>query len=219
MTRWGMVIDLHRCIGCYSCVIACRQEHFIPRDIYFDRVLVTERGEYPTVKKIIMPVQCNHCREAACVKACPTGATYQREDGLVLVDDKKCVGCEYCAVACPYQQRTLYKDGKSEYFPGKGLTPYEKLGKDLFPYQVGTILKCTFCVERIDEGIKNGLKPGIDREATPACVITCPAKARTFGDFDDPNSEVSQLVMSGKAKPLHPEFGTEPCIYYKEYKD
>ena len=77
MTRWGMVIDMRRCIGCYSCVIACRQEHFIPRGIYFNRVLISERGNILRYKKIIMPVQCNHCKEAACVKACPTGATYQ----------------------------------------------------------------------------------------------------------------------------------------------
>jgi Fe-S-cluster-containing dehydrogenase component len=216
MARWGMLIDTRRCIGCYSCVIACRQEHFVPREIYFNRVVVSEKGNYPTVQKIILPVQCNHCQEPACIKVCPTGATTQRGDGLVLVDSKKCVGCGYCAVACPYQQRTLYEDPKSEYFPGQGLTPYEKLGKQLYPYEPGTALKCTFCVERIDAAIKQGLKPGIDREATPACVITCPTKTRTFGDLDDPSSEVCRLIFEKKAKPLHPEFGTEPSIYYNE---
>jgi Fe-S-cluster-containing dehydrogenase component len=209
-----MVIDVHRCVGCYTCTITCRQEHFLPRNIYFNRVLITEEGKFPAVRKIILPVQCNHCQEAACVKVCPTGATSQREDGIVLVDSNKCVGCRYCAVACPYQQRTLYKDPKTEYFPKQGFTPYEVLGRKLYPYQPGTILKCTFCVEKIDAGIKKGLKPGIDREATPACVITCPARARYFGDLDDPESEVSRMIIEKKAAPLHPEFDTEPSVYY-----
>ncbi len=214
MTRWGMVIDLHRCIGCYSCVVACRQEHFVPRGIYFNRVLVTEKGKFPTVEKIIIPAQCNHCKEAACVKVCPTGASTQREDGLVLVDEKKCVGCGYCIVACPYQQRTRFEDPKLEYFPGQGFTPYELLGKQLYAYRPGTALKCTFCVERIDAGIKKGLKPGVDRDATPACAIICPTQTRTFGDLDDPMSEISQMITYKKALPLHPEFDTEPSIYY-----
>jgi Fe-S-cluster-containing dehydrogenase component len=212
-----MVIDLHRCIGCYSCVIACRQEHFVPRGIYFNRVLISEKGQFPTIQKLIMPVQCNHCKEAACVKVCPTGATFQREDGLVLVDDKKCVGCGYCAVACPYQQRTRFDTPKLEYFPGQGFTPYEKLGKQLFPHKPGTVLKCTFCMERLDDGLKKGLKPGVDREATPACVITCPTVTRKFGDLDDPFSEVSRMIAEKKALPLHPEYDTEPSIYYIRY--
>lgn len=214
MTRWGMVIDLHRCIGCYSCMLACRQEHFVPRGIYFNRVLISEKGTFPTIQKLLLPVLCNQCKEAACVKVCPTGASSRREDGIVLIDKDKCVGCGYCIVACPYQQRTRFEDPKLEYFPGQGFTPYEELGKKLFPYQPGTPLKCTFCVERVDEGIKNGLKPGVDREATPACVITCPANARTFGDLEDPHSEVSELIAKKKALPLHPEFDTEPSVYY-----
>jgi phenylacetyl-CoA:acceptor oxidoreductase subunit 1 len=214
MTRWGMVIDLHRCIGCYSCVLACRQEHFVPRGIYFNRVLISEEGKCPTVQKIILPVLCNHCQDPSCVKVCPTGATSQREDGIVTVDDTKCVGCGYCVIACPYQQRTRFEDPKLEYFPGQGFTPYEELGKAIFPYKPGTVLKCNFCAERIDTGLKKGLKPGVDREATPACVITCPANARIFGDLDDPLSEVSQLIANKKATQLHPDFDTEPSVYY-----
>jgi phenylacetyl-CoA:acceptor oxidoreductase subunit 1 len=97
----------------------------------------------------------------------------------------------YCIVACPYQQRTFHADDKKEYFPGQGFTELEVIGRQLYPLQTGTVVKCNFCVERLDKGIKNGLKPGVDREATPACVITCAPQAMTFGDLDDPESEVS----------------------------
>lgn len=213
MAKWGMVIDLRKCIGCYSCMIACKQEHFLLPGVFWNRVLIGETGKYPTVTKQIYPVICNHCTEAACVKACPTRATIRREDGIVIVDYDKCVGCRYCLIACPYQQRTFYTNGK-EYYPGQGLTEYEAIGKELYPFESGTVMKCNFCAERIDEGMKKGLKPGKDREATPACVITCPTKARTFGDFDDPMSEVSMLVKEKRASQLHPEYGTEPSVYY-----
>ena len=214
MTRWGMVIDIHRCIGCYSCTITCRQEHFLPRNIYFNRILIAEEGKYPVVRKIIMPVQCNQCHDPVCVKVCPTGASTSREDGIVEIDADKCTGCEYCVVACPYQMRTLYADAKTEYFPKQGLTSYEILGRTIYPCEPHTVLKCDFCKERIDKGIEQGLKPGIDRDATPACVINCPANARYFGDLDDPESEVSTMIVEKKAVPIHPEFDTEPSIYY-----
>ncbi|MCK4787038.1 MAG: 4Fe-4S dicluster domain-containing protein, partial [Desulfobacteraceae bacterium] len=160
------------------------------------------------------PVRCNQCLEAPCVKVCPTGATQQREDGIVWVDQDKCVGCRYCVIACPYQQRTFYADDKKEYFPGQGSTELEFIGKKLYPLQPGTVVKWNFCTERVDEGVRQGLKPGIDREATPACVIACPSKARYFGDLDDPTSEVSRLISEKKAFQLHPEFGTNPSVYY-----
>lgn len=214
MARWGMVIDLKRCVGCYACMIACKQEHFLPPDIFWCRLVIGETGKYPAVTKQMYPVLCNHCEEAACVKACPSGATTRREDGIVIVDYDKCVGCRYCLIACPYQQRTYYADGKKEYFPGQGLTELEIIGRELYPLQTGTVVKCNFCAERLDEGVKNGLEPGEDREATPACVNVCPAKARTFGDLDDPNSEVSKLIRDRKGFQLHPEYGTEPSVYY-----
>ena len=99
MTRWGMVIDLRRCNGCYSCVMACKQEHCLPAGILWNRVLVGESGKYPTVTKETLPILCNHCQEAACVNACPTGATVRREDGIVTIDYDKCIGCRYCIIA------------------------------------------------------------------------------------------------------------------------
>jgi Fe-S-cluster-containing dehydrogenase component len=214
MARWGMVINLHKCIGCYACMLACKQEHFLPPQVFWGRVLVGELGKYPSVQKQTYPVLCNHCEEAACVGVCPTGATTKREDGIVVVDYDKCVGCRYCVMACPYQQRTFYGNGKREYFPGQGFTEWEIIGRRLYPLQEGTVVKCTFCAERIDGGLKRGLNPGVDRDATPACVIACPAKARYFGDFDDTKSEVSRLVSERKAFQLSPESGTNPSVYY-----
>lgn len=211
--RWSMLINLNKCVACYSCVTKCKQEHFLPPGVLWARILISETGKYPRVSKLAYPVLCNHCREAKCVEVCPTGATQRRDDGIVWVDPDKCVGCRYCVLACPYQARTYYSERK-EYYPGQGFTEFEKMGEQLYPHQVGTVSKCNFCMERIDDGIKRGLKPGVDREATPVCVITCPAKARYFGDLDDPFSEISQLIRKWQATPLHLEYGTEPAVYY-----
>ena len=211
--RLGMLINLVKCVGCYACVIRCKQEHFLPPGIVWGRLLISETGIYPKVTKQLYPVLCSHCKEALCVKACPTGATRKREDGIVWIDQDKCVGCRYCLIACPYQVRSYYSEEK-EYFPRQGFTEFEEMRKRLYPLQTGVVLKCNFCLERIDAGIKQGLKLGIDREATPACVIICPAKARYFGDLDDPDSEVSSLIMEKRAIQLHPEYGTDPSVYY-----
>lgn len=211
--RWGMLINLVKCAGCYGCIVKCKQEHFLPPGMMWGRLLISETGTYPNVTKNMYPILCNHCTEPSCVKACPTGATQQREDGIVWVDQDKCVGCRYCLIACPYQVRSYYSEEK-EYFPGQGFTEYEKMRERLYPVQTGTVIKCNFCMERIDQGITNGMRPGIDREATPACVIICPNKARYFGDMDDPHSEVSRLIREQRAVQLHPEYGNEPSVYY-----
>ena len=210
--RWGMVVDLSKCMRCHACVAACRVEHFLPLGITWPRLIAWEEiAEELTT----YPVRCNHCKEAPCVKVCITGASQQREDGIVWVDQDMCVGCRYCIIACPYQNRTfLSKDKDTGYFPGYELTEFEKVGKRLYPHTVGTTEKCNFCMERIDAGLAKGLKPGVDREATPACVNTCPASALTFGDLDDPDSEVRRLIREKKAFNLHPEYDTEPSIYY-----
>jgi phenylacetyl-CoA:acceptor oxidoreductase 27-kDa subunit len=211
--RWGMVIDLKRCIGCNSCTIGCKQEHFLPPKMFWTRVLFSETGEYPVVADHVYPVLCNHCKEAPCVKACPSGAASRRADGIVATDPDQCVGCGYCVIACPYQQRTVYH-GEKGYFPGQGLTELEVIGRKLYPLQAGTVVKCNFCKERIDEGMRKGLSPGVDREATPACVNNCPTKARLFGDLNSPTSNVSTIIRARRAFQLHPDLGTDPSVYY-----
>jgi Fe-S-cluster-containing dehydrogenase component len=211
MARYGMVVDLTKCIGCYGCMIACKQEHGIPPGIYWSRVLIKEDGTYPAVRKTIVPILCNHCEDAPCVEVCPSGASIRREDGIVTIDYDKCVGCRYCMMACPYGSRYFY-DAVREYFPGQGLTGYERYVFERL--QTGVVMKCNFCQDRIDEGVEKGMKPGIDRDATPACVFNCMAKARYFGDLDDPASEVSQLIKEKHGSRIHPEYGTEPSVYY-----
>lgn len=214
MSKWGMVIDLKKCVTCYACILACKQEHFLPPNIFRSRLLVGEKGKYPNAKKFTYPIQCNQCDEAICIEACPTGATYKREDGIIAVDPDKCTGCQHCVMLCPYQQRTCYYGEQKEYFPGQGSTELETIGEKLYPHQEGIIVKCDLCSERIDAGISRGLKPGIDREATPACVNICMCKARVFGDLEDPESNVSRLIRERNGYCLHPEFSTRPSIYY-----
>lgn len=214
MSRWGMIINTHTCIGCYNCMIACKQEHFLPTGICFNRVLVGERGNFPSVLKLVYPVLCNHCAEPPCVDVCPSGATAKRDDGIVSVDPEKCIGCRSCLIACPYQQRSYLTSTNGEFFPGQGKIPYEEMRELLYPLENGTVVKCNFCSEIVDRGVKKGLIPGVDREATPVCVNACPVHARHFGDLDDPESNVSRLVRDKKATPLHQEYGTEPSVFY-----
>jgi len=198
MARYGMVIDLKRCIGCHACTIACKVENSTGPGIFWGQVSDDEMGTYPQVSRYFLPKLCMHCQNPPCVEVCPTGASYQREDGIVLIDYDKCIGCGYCIVACPYGARSRNHEMRG-YF-GVELTPQEELGYK--QHQVGVSEKCTFCVHRVDSGEE------------PACVRVCPTKARVFGDLDNPNSEVSQLAKSKHTFRLLPELGTEPSVYY-----
>ena len=205
MTRYAMVIDLKRCTGCFACVMACKVEHQTPPKVFWAKVLRSERGKYPVVTRQPIPVLCMHCKEPECEKVCPTGATKKREDGIVIVDNKVCVGCRYCVVACPYGAR-YFVPKWTDYFTGKD-KPSSKYAeyarkKWLAENDKGVVTKCTFCVERVEKGRK------------PACVDACPAEARTFGDLDDPASEVSQLIKRRKGFRLQEEQGTDPGVYY-----
>ena len=211
MPRWGMVIDLKRCAGCQTCTVACKMENFVPPGVFFTRVNDYEAGTYPHVQRHFLPVGCMHCKDAPCVQACPSGASARRQDGIVLVDQNLCVGCRYCMVVCPYGARDFNEESNAAYF-GPGPTPSEAFGAGRYPK--GSVVKCTFCADRIDEAGSRGLTPGVDRDATPACVGSCIAGARFFGDLDDEDSLVCQLIRARGGKPLQEELGTEPSVYY-----
>jgi phenylacetyl-CoA:acceptor oxidoreductase subunit 1 len=216
VVRWAMVIDLKKCTGCGTCVVSCKAENIVPAGIIWNKLYDYETGTYPNVSRHFLPTPCMHCKSAVCVKVCPTGASQQRADGIVYIDSSKCVGCGYCIMACPYQSRSLFLKDKSYYQQGK--TPHEKLPftarSEHKRHEAGIISKCTFCMDRIDSGLKRGLKPGVDPEATPMCVVTCPVIARYFGDLDDPESEVSRIIANRRGNQLHPEYGTDPSVYY-----
>ena len=206
MPRYGMVIDLKRCYGCYACVMACKVKNHTPPGVFWARVLKGESGTYPNTVRQALPVLCNHCEEPSCQEVCPTGATMTLDGGIVVVDQDKCMGCKYCIMACPYGARYSVDKWES-YFPaGIPLSPYEEFSKKFWAEKsgVGTATKCDFCRDRLDEG------------KLPACVDACPAHARVFGDLDDPESEVSILLRTHKGTPLNPELGNQPKVYYLE---
>lgn len=199
MPRYGMVIDLDRCVGCHACTAACRAEHATPPGVRWTRVAQVDEGVYPRVRRSFVPRGCMHCAKPPCVEVCPTGASYKRPDGVVLVDRSRCIGCKTCVLACPYDARS-FVDGLATYFP-EGPTPYER-ARPGGEHERGTVEKCTFCVERIAAGLQ------------PACVETCPTKARYFGDLEDAESEVSRLAGGPRAVLPSPEWRTEPSVSY-----
>ncbi len=199
-----MLIDLTRCIGCDACTVACKQENGTPFDVFFARVLNVESGTYPNVKRVYIPVLCNHCENPACLKACPNKAIVRRQDGIVLIDQDRCRGTGACVAACPYGNVYL-TDSDSWYLNAD--EPYES--EHVKPrLKTGVARKCTYCAHRIDEGLN------------PACVVACPTTARIFGDLDDPESTISKYVNEQKSETNRTPFklledaGTKPSGMY-----
>ena len=208
--RYGMVVDLNRCVGCQTCAIACKHANDTPPGVQWRQVLDVETGVWPDVQRLFLVTGCQHCAEPPCVPVCPTGATRQRADGLVTMDYDTCIGCGYCAVACPYQARTIVHD-RRWYYGGEPTIQEARAADD---DRLGVAGKCTFCIERIDEAAELGLTPGVDLAYTPACAASCIAQALHFGDFADPESGVSRLARDNASFRMHEDLGTDPQIRY-----
>jgi phenylacetyl-CoA:acceptor oxidoreductase subunit 1 len=203
-----MVIDLLRCIGCHACTYACKAEHRTGKGVFWTLVYDYERGKYPNVMRSFLPILCMHCEDAPCRQVCPTGATSKRRDGIVVIDPNKCIRCKACMIACPYQARF---ENPEDTYP----TMDDRLKQERpVLRQRGIVEKCNFCKDRIEWAETHGLTPGKEWDANPACVNACPVNARTFGDLNDPTSEISKLIISQKADVLHGELGTGPAVFY-----
>jgi Fe-S-cluster-containing dehydrogenase component/DMSO reductase anchor subunit len=210
MTRWVMLADLERCVGCQTCTAACRHANATSPAVQWRKVLDIEAGTYPHVSRTFVPVGCQHCADPPCMHVCPTTATRRRTDGIVTIDYDICIGCAYCDVACPYQARFKIDAPSLAY----GAVAMENEIEREDPRRIGVAQKCTFCTDRIDFGLATGLTPGRDPRATPACVNACIADALVFGDLDDPDSNVSRLLREQPNFRMHAELGTEPGFYY-----
>ncbi len=196
--RWGMLIDVGRCAqGCDACVSACAEEnglggHGRPEtDAQWIRKIDVRNPK--TGFKFSLPVMCQHCADPPCVDVCPTGASFKRADGIVLVDKHSCIGCRYCMLACPYKARSFIHE------PLEDQKTHAPRGK-------GTVESCTFCVHRVDDGKQ------------PACVEACAddgGGAMLFGDLNDPGSEISKRVAAYPTRQIRADLGLDPGVRYR----
>lgn len=222
--RWTMVVDLDKCDGCESCVVACYAENNLPvvgeTDCEKNRIFSWMRveryieGEYPNVKTKFMPVMCQQCDKAPCEIGCPVFATYHNQDGLNVQVYNRCVGTYTCATYCPYDARRF------NWFTYKWEAPLEQqLNPDVTVREMGIMEKCTFCIQRIreakDTAKDDGRRKVRDGEVTPACVQSCPTGAMSFGDLNDPNSKVSKLARDPRRyRVFQDELNPEPSVIY-----
>ena len=211
--RWAMVIDPSKCLkaeGCTKCMMACDKVHNVPQikdpkhevkwiwKQSFEDAFPDQQDAYTAERFKDKPfvLFCNHCDNPPCVRVCPTKATFKREDGIVMMDWHRCIGCRYCMAACPYGSRSFNWVDPRPYIPEITLA---------FPTRTkGVVEKCTFCEERLTA----------ENPLPPACVEACEEKAMVFGNLEDPQSEVRQLLKDRYSIRRKPELGTQPEIYY-----
>jgi molybdopterin-containing oxidoreductase family iron-sulfur binding subunit len=203
--RLGMVIDTKRCIGCQTCAVICKSANNLPNKVWWNRVLTvggddldTPAGDFPNLSLDYITISCQHCENPACTRVCPVGATYKREeDGIVIQDYDKCIGCRMCIAACPYTGVRSFNWEEPRYY-----MDFAVGDKDSPTHQKHVVEKCTFCAHRQARG------------EMPACMELCAGRARFWGDLSNPTSEVSRLIATREYKQLLPEKGTNPSVYY-----
>jgi molybdopterin-containing oxidoreductase family iron-sulfur binding subunit len=218
--HWAMVIDLRKCVGCSACTISCVVENKLPPGVVYRPVVEAETGTYPHVTRRFLPRPCMQCDDPPCTPACPVSATWKREDGIVVVDYDACIGCRYCITACPYNARTFdfghhYTDqaaeGTASIFGRELASAYESAPSYEYGREwtradeaspVGNARKCHFCAHRLDVGM------------LPECVVSCIGRATYFGDRNDPDSLVHELIGQPNIIRLKEELGTDPQVYY-----
>ena len=232
--KWGMVIDVDKCIGCQACVVACQSENNIPintEDLYNQRRAVQwiriERyweGEFPNVKARFIPVLCMHCSDAPCEPVCPVFATYHNSEGLNVQVYNRCIGTRFCANNCPYHVRFF-----NFWEPDWPESLTNQLNPDVTVRSRGIMEKCTFCIQRIRRTSRDAKNSGESiaddsRQLNPACVNACPTDTLVFGDLNDSDSKVSKLKEKemghhGRGYRMFEELGTEPNVIYLKKVD
>jgi len=222
-TSWGMVVDLDRCTGCQGCVIACESENNIPinnethfnqgRAISWIRVERYWEGEFPDIKARFIPLFCQHCENAPCEPVCPVYATYHNQEGLNVQVYNRCVGTRYCANNCPYHARSF-----NFWEPVWPEDLRNQLNPDVTIRSRGVMEKCTMCVQRIRRATRSGSNPA-EGSFAPACVQACPTNALVFGDLNDSNSKVFELLNDDRNYTVMKELGTKPNVTYLKKVD
>ena len=213
--RWGKIIDLKRCVGCKACSVACKAENHTPPGIAYHVVMEEEKGKYPYSKREFLPMPCMQCKNSTCIPICPVKATYYRQDGVVVVDYDKCIGCRYCIATCPYGSRSF---DYGHYYFEDHQNPWEKMPSPEYgQYRtrenkkspIGNVRKCTSCLHRIYNGIP------------PACAASCMGNAIHFGDLNNPDAKcmvhgvnLQSLLATRHYKILKEETGNAPRVYY-----